>query len=100
MTIYELILTFLKRLLLIGSLTSKIIQGPIDVTIGTVVGLLWGCVLIFVPPSPWAMIYNKRESKVQITKKSEVNFTIIKQFVVLFFNFISTMIYLPIIGKI
>jgi len=42
------------------------------VAIGTVVGLIWGCVLIFVPPSPWAMIYNKREN-VQKAKKSEVN---------------------------
>ncbi|XP_015364906.1 PREDICTED: mitochondrial sodium/hydrogen exchanger 9B2-like [Diuraphis noxia] len=54
-----------------GSLTSKIIQGPIDVAIGTVVGLVWGCVLIFVPPSPWAIIYNKREN-VQNAKKSEI----------------------------
>ncbi|XP_026804473.1 sodium/hydrogen exchanger 9B2-like [Rhopalosiphum maidis] len=55
-----------------GSLTSKIIQGPIDVSIGTVIGLMWGCVLIFVPPSPWALIYNKRESNYQNTKKSEI----------------------------
>ncbi|XP_025202600.1 sodium/hydrogen exchanger 9B2-like [Melanaphis sacchari] len=50
-----------------GSLTRQIIQGPIDVSIGIVIGLMWGCVLIFVPPSPWAIIYNKRESK-----KSEI----------------------------
>ncbi|XP_022174970.1 sodium/hydrogen exchanger 9B2-like [Myzus persicae] len=55
-----------------GSLTSKIIQGPIDVAIGTMVGLIWGCILIFVPPSPWAMIYNTREKKVQNTTKSEI----------------------------
>lgn len=53
-----------------GNLTSKIIQGPVDVTIGTVMGIIWGCILIFVPPSPWAMIYNKRRTEVQTTEKS------------------------------
>jgi len=43
------------------------------VAIGTALGLIWGCVLIFVPPSPWAMIYNKRENQVPNTNKSEVN---------------------------
>ncbi|KAF0756493.1 sodium/hydrogen exchanger 9B2-like [Aphis craccivora] len=55
-----------------GSLTSKIIQGPIDVSIGTVMGLIWGCVLIFVPPSPWSVMYSKRESNCQNTKKSKI----------------------------
>ncbi|VVC29111.1 Hypothetical protein CINCED_3A022735 [Cinara cedri] len=55
-----------------GSLTSKIIQGPIDVSIGTLLGLLWGFFLIYVPPSPWAVIYNTQEIEDQNTKKSQI----------------------------
>ncbi|XP_029342199.1 sodium/hydrogen exchanger 9B2-like [Acyrthosiphon pisum] len=33
-----------------GNLTSKIVQGPEDVCIGTALGLVWGFLLIFVPP--------------------------------------------------
>jgi len=54
------------------SLTSQITQGPIDVSIGTIVGLIWGCFLIFVPASPWAMIYNKQECEDQNLKKSQI----------------------------
>jgi len=39
-------------------LTSKIVQGPEDVCIGTALGLVWGFVLMFVPPAPWANVYN------------------------------------------
>ncbi|XP_015365605.1 PREDICTED: mitochondrial sodium/hydrogen exchanger 9B2-like [Diuraphis noxia] len=41
-----------------GNLTSKIVQGPEDVCIGTALGLVWGFLLIFVPPAPWANVYN------------------------------------------
>ncbi|XP_060853698.1 sodium/hydrogen exchanger 9B2-like isoform X1 [Rhopalosiphum padi] len=39
-----------------GNLTSKIVQGPEDVCIGTALGLVWGFLLIFVPPAPWANV--------------------------------------------
>lgn len=58
---------------IIGSITSKITQGPIDVSIGTIVGLVWGFFLIFVPASPWAVIYNSKTEDRKI-KKSEVSF--------------------------
>jgi len=56
-----------------GSLTSKITQGPIDVSIGTVLGLVWGFVLIFVPASPWAVIYNEQNGEDKTVDKSQVN---------------------------
>jgi len=37
-----------------GDLTSKIVQGPVDICIGTALGLVWGFLLIFVPAPPWA----------------------------------------------
>lgn len=40
-----------------GDMTSKIIQGPVDICIGTALGLVWGFLLIFVPPPPWAKVY-------------------------------------------
>lgn len=43
-----------------GNLTSKIVQGPEDVCIGTALGLAWGFIVIFVPPSAWAKVYVKR----------------------------------------
>ncbi|XP_022175088.1 sodium/hydrogen exchanger 9B2-like [Myzus persicae] len=52
-----------------GSLTSKIIQGLIDVSVGTVLGVVWGFFLIFVPPSPWAKIY--KNQKIENTDKSQ-----------------------------
>ncbi|XP_050538581.1 sodium/hydrogen exchanger 9B2-like isoform X2 [Daktulosphaira vitifoliae] len=45
-----------------GNLTSKIIQGPVDVGIGTALGILWGFVLMYIPPSPWANNYNKDQA--------------------------------------
>lgn len=58
-------------------MTSKITQGPIDVSIGTVLGLIWGTILIYVPASPWAVIYNQQECEDQNIKKSQVNYYII-----------------------
>lgn len=52
---------------------SQLTQGPIDVSIGTVLGLLWGFFLIYVPPSPWAVVYNTQECEDQNTKKSQVH---------------------------
>lgn len=48
-------------------------QGPLDVAIGTIFGIIWGFILIYMPPSPWAMIYNKQDSEDQNAKKSQVN---------------------------
>ncbi|XP_050538588.1 sodium/hydrogen exchanger 9B2-like [Daktulosphaira vitifoliae] len=48
-----------------GDLINKIVQGPIDVCIGIVIGLLWGAVLIFVPPSPWAQNVNSDDYKLE-----------------------------------
>lgn len=42
--------------------------------IGTVLGLIWGSFLIFVPPSPWAVIYNKKENDDDTSTKSEVSY--------------------------
>jgi len=53
-----------------GTFTVKITQGLIDVSIGTVLGVIWGFFLIFVPPSPWAMIYKNQETE---NTKSQVN---------------------------
>ncbi|XP_025413876.1 sodium/hydrogen exchanger 9B2-like [Sipha flava] len=55
-----------------GSLTSKIVQGPIDVSIGIALGLVWGFILIYMPPSPWAMIYSKQGSEERNAKKSQI----------------------------
>ncbi|XP_060861285.1 sodium/hydrogen exchanger 9B2-like isoform X2 [Metopolophium dirhodum] len=47
-----------------GNLTSKIVQGPEDVCIGTALGLVWGFLLIFVPPPSWANVsYTTRKGK-------------------------------------
>ncbi|KAF0756492.1 sodium/hydrogen exchanger 9B2-like, partial [Aphis craccivora] len=46
-----------------GSMASKIIQGFVDVSIGAMMGVVWGFFLIFVPPSPWAMIYKKPKTE-------------------------------------
>ncbi|KAF0742553.1 sodium/hydrogen exchanger 9B2-like [Aphis craccivora] len=46
-----------------GSMASKIIQGFVDVSIGTTMGVVWGFFLIFVPPSPWAMICKKPKTE-------------------------------------
>lgn len=49
-----------------GDLTSKIVQGPEDVCIGTALGLVWGFLLIFVPPAPWANVsYTTRKGPLQ-----------------------------------
>ncbi|XP_050056472.1 sodium/hydrogen exchanger 9B1-like isoform X3 [Aphis gossypii] len=49
-----------------GDLTSKIVQGPEDVCIGTALGLVWGFLLIFVPPAPWANVsYTTRKGSLQ-----------------------------------
>ncbi|XP_026804820.1 sodium/hydrogen exchanger 9B2-like [Rhopalosiphum maidis] len=56
-------------LFMTGSVTSKIIQGLIDVSLGTVLGVIWGFFLIFVPPSPWAMIYKKPKTENSITSQ-------------------------------
>jgi len=48
-----------------GDLTSKIIQGPVDICIGTALGLVWGFLLIFVPASPWAKVYRTGENETQ-----------------------------------
>lgn len=56
-------------LFLTGDLTSKITQGLVDVSIGTVAGVIWGFFLIFVPPSPWAVIYKNQET--ENTNKSQ-----------------------------
>lgn len=44
-----------------GDMTSKIIQGPVDICIGTALGLVWGFLLIFVPPPPWAKVYRGKQ---------------------------------------
>lgn len=56
---------------LIGNLTKKIVQGPVDVCIGTALGIVWGFILIIVPPSPWAKIYDnsKENIKIQVNEK-------------------------------
>ncbi|CAI6343142.1 unnamed protein product [Macrosiphum euphorbiae] len=47
-----------------GDLTSKIVQGPEDVCIGTALGLVWGFLLIFVPPPSWANVsYTTKKGK-------------------------------------
>ncbi|XP_022174709.1 sodium/hydrogen exchanger 9B2-like isoform X2 [Myzus persicae] len=47
-----------------GNLTSKIVQGPEDVCIGTALGLVWGFLLMFVPSAPWANVsYNTQKGK-------------------------------------
>jgi hypothetical protein len=61
-------------LLLIGDLTSKIVQGPEDVCIGTALGLLWGFFLIFVPPSPWAQVYQSQNEN-EMTEEKQVKCT-------------------------
>lgn len=48
---------------------SKIVQGPEDVCIGTALGLLWGFFLIFVPPSPWAQVYQSQNENEMTTDK-------------------------------
>ncbi|XP_025414172.1 sodium/hydrogen exchanger 9B2-like isoform X2 [Sipha flava] len=54
-----------------GDLTSKIVQGPEDVCIGTALGLLWGFFLIFVPPSPWAQVYQSQNEN-EMTEEKQV----------------------------
>ncbi|XP_050431787.1 sodium/hydrogen exchanger 9B2-like isoform X2 [Adelges cooleyi] len=41
-----------------GNLVSKIIQGPVDVCIGVALGMVWGLIMIYMPPSPWANKYS------------------------------------------
>jgi len=48
---------------ILGSMASKIIQGFVDVSIGTTMGVVWGFFLIFVPPSPWTMICKKPKTE-------------------------------------
>ncbi|XP_025202542.1 sodium/hydrogen exchanger 9B2-like [Melanaphis sacchari] len=56
-------------LFMTSSVTSKIIQGFIEISIGTVLGVIWGFFLIFVPSSPWAMIYKKSKIENTITSR-------------------------------
>jgi len=58
---------------LIGDLTNKIVQGPVDVCIGTALGIVWGFLMIIVPPSPWAKIYDNSKEKDQESIKTHVN---------------------------
>ncbi|KAF0709888.1 sodium/hydrogen exchanger 9B2-like, partial [Aphis craccivora] len=46
-----------------SSVANLIIQGFIDVSLGILMGVIWGFFLIFVPPSPWAMIYKKPKTE-------------------------------------
>lgn len=55
-------------------MTSKIVQGPEDVCIGTALGLVWGFLLIFIPPSSWAKMYSKPDGTENDAKrKKKVN---------------------------
>lgn len=62
----------------IGDLTSKIVQGPEDICIGTALGIGWGFLLMFVPPSPWAQIYNYHGDENQKYKEKKVNLKIMQ----------------------
>lgn len=53
-------------------MTSKIVQGPEDVCIGTALGMVWGFILIFIPPSPWAEVYTEQKDEIKKNEKIEV----------------------------
>ncbi|KAF0727143.1 sodium/hydrogen exchanger 9B2-like [Aphis craccivora] len=46
-----------------STMAISILQVFIIVSIGTLMGVIWGFFLIFVPPSPWAMIYKKPKTE-------------------------------------
>lgn len=55
-----------------GDMTSKILQGPVDICIGTALGLVWGLFLIFVPPPPWAKAYSRKRENENQTEEKQV----------------------------
>ncbi|VVC29109.1 Hypothetical protein CINCED_3A013145 [Cinara cedri] len=70
---------FLGMIFSTGDMTSKLIQGPVDICIGTALGLVWGFFLIFVPPPPWAKVYGRKKDNENETDGNEIKNLVVLQ---------------------